>query len=173
VTDPNGDERDWLRQVMRRYEGPLVAFAAHVTGSRELARDVVQDTFLRLCEADRAQLEGHLAGWLFRVCRNRALDVVKKEGRMSYPGSAQVEAAASGGASPAAQVEARRELSEVLRVLASLPASQQEVVRLKLQANLSYAEISEVTGHSVSNVGVLLHTALKTIRQRMGNGRVP
>ena len=45
--------------------------------------------------------------------------------------------------------------------------NQREVVRLKFQAGLSYAEISRVTGHSVSNVGFLLHTALKTLRRQM------
>ena len=57
----------------------------------------------------------------------------------------------------------------VLRLLATLPENQQEVVRLKFQNDLSYREISEVTGLSVSNVGYLLHIALKTVRERLGD----
>jgi RNA polymerase sigma-70 factor (ECF subfamily) len=48
-----------------------------------------------------------------------------------------------------------------------LPDNQQEVIRLKVQNGLSYREISEVTGLSVSNVGFLLHKGIKTIREKM------
>jgi RNA polymerase sigma-70 factor (ECF subfamily) len=48
-----------------------------------------------------------------------------------------------------------------------LPPKQREVVRLKFQAQLSYEEIAAITSLSVSNVGVLLHTAIRTLRQRM------
>lgn len=48
-----------------------------------------------------------------------------------------------------------------------LPTNQQEVIRLKVECELSYREISELTGLSVSNVGYLLHTGLKSIRTRL------
>jgi DNA-directed RNA polymerase specialized sigma24 family protein len=63
---------EWLRSIVDGYEGPLIRYAAHIMGDMESARDVVQDTFLRLCEQDRQQLDGHLAecarmlGWHFR-----------------------------------------------------------------------------------------------------------
>ena len=164
-------ELDWIRRVMQRFERPLVRFAAHITGSQEQARDVVQDTFERLCCVDREQVELQLAAWLFRVCRNRALDVSKKEGRMRPMSDEQREARPHAASSPASMAEARQELQRAMVALASLPDSQQEVVRLKIQAGLSYREISEVTGHTVSNVGVLLHTALTTIRQHLAEGR--
>ncbi len=54
----------------------------------------------------------------------------------------------------------------LLRIVATLPPRQQEVLQLKFQNDLSYQEISEITHLSVSHVGVLLHTALKTLRAR-------
>ena len=48
-----------------------------------------------------------------------------------------------------------------------LPANQQEVIRLKVEGGLSYREISELTGLSVSNVGYLLHVGLTSIRARL------
>ena len=47
----------------------------------------------------------------------------------------------------------------------SLPERQQEVVRLKFQSGLSYKDISAVTNLSVSNVGLLLHKAVRAIRK--------
>ena len=53
-------------------------------------------------------------------------------------------------------------------LLGTLPPRQQEVLQLKFQNDLSYQQISEITELSVSNVGVLIHNALKTLRQRYG-----
>ena len=78
--DPDVDEqRDhravWVQDALRRFAGPLTRYAARITGDAERARDVVQDTFVRLWAADTARLNGKLAEWLFTVCRRRALDI--------------------------------------------------------------------------------------------------
>ncbi len=70
-------------------------------------------------------------------------------------------------ASPATQAEQRDTADEVLRLLEQLPENQQEVVRLKFQYGLTYQEISKVTNLTVSNIGFLIHTAIKTIRQQL------
>lgn len=67
---------------------------------------------------------------------------------------------------PLQQKEASGFLS---RIIATLPPRQQEVLQLKFQNDFSYQEIAEITKLSVSNVGVLIHTALKTLRQKYGN----
>jgi DNA-directed RNA polymerase specialized sigma24 family protein len=48
-----------------------------------------------------------------------------------------------------------------------LPKNQREVLRLKFQCDLSYKEISAVTQLSVTNVGFLIHTAIKTLRKEL------
>ncbi len=68
---------------------------------------------------------------------------------------------------PAAAMERQETVARAAAALAVLPANQQEVIRLKLQDGLSYREISEVTGLSVSNVGFLMHQGIKTIREKM------
>ena len=57
--------------------------------------------------------------------------------------------------------------AKALRYLGRLPENQQECIRLKFQNGLSYKEISEVTKLSVSNVGFLIHSGIKTIRSMM------
>ena len=56
---------------------------------------------------------------------------------------------------------------QMLRLLATLPDNQQEVVRLKFQNGLSYRDISRVTNLTVSNVGYLIHTAIHTLRREL------
>src|SRR5688500_16048837 len=72
----------WVADALEIHERPLIRYAKWLLGDLESARDVVQETFLRLCREDPARLEGHLAPWLFTVCRNLALDARKKAARM-------------------------------------------------------------------------------------------
>src|SRR6058998_196872 len=150
---------EWIRQAVDRYAGPLIRYATLITGDLEDARDVVQHTFVQLCKEESGRVNSHLAQWLFKVCRNRALDVQRKESRMKSLSEAEMGLHASSDPSPAAQAEQRDTADEVLRLLAQLPKNQQEVVRLKFQNGLSYQEISKVTDLTVSNVGFLMHTA--------------
>ena len=51
--------------------------------------------------------------------------------------------------------------------LGTLPAKEREVIHLKFREGMSYREISAVTGHSLSHVGVLIHTGMKRLRGRL------
>ena len=155
---------DWIQSVLDRFEQPLIRYAAHITRDLERAREVVQDTFLKLCRQKFSLKDDHLAPWLYTVCRNRALDVRRKEKRMTGIDEARVQDIPSRPEFPAAQ-EHRERLTEVLDVLRTLPANQQEVLRLKFLGDLSYREISRIANLSVGNVGFLIHTGLKTIRE--------
>ncbi len=70
------------------------------------------------------------------------------------------------GPAPNDRIEQTEASGFLLRIVATLPPRQQEVLQLKFQNELSYQEISEITQLSVNHVGVLLHTALKTLRAR-------
>ena len=83
ASQPTPVDNAWVRAAVDRFEGPLTTYACRLIGDRDRACDVVQDTFLKLCLQDRAWVDSHLAEWLFTVCRNRALDVLRKEGHMT------------------------------------------------------------------------------------------
>ncbi|HDP35753.1 MAG TPA: sigma-70 family RNA polymerase sigma factor [Candidatus Hydrogenedentes bacterium] len=158
---------EWVRDALTRHEGALVRYAMRFTGDIETARDVAQDTFLRLCDADRDQIGDYLAPWLYRVCRNRALDVMKKERRMQLLEKGQAERRAAPGPTPEAAAANTETGAAVIAAMATLPENQQEVFRLKFQDQLSYREISDVTGFPVNNVRYLIHTALQTMREQL------
>ena len=160
---------DWVRRAVARYERPLISYAAHLGGDVERARDVVQETFVRLCAAGRADVEPRLAQWLFTVCRNLAIDVVRKERRMFFLSDSQAEGYQSHEPGPSDAAEREDAVSSVLKSLSALPETQQEVIRLKFQHGLSYRQIGEILNLTVTNVGFLIHTGLKTLRQRLAD----
>ena len=96
-----------------------------ITGDVESARDVVQDTFVKLCAEDRHRLNSHLAPWLFTVCRNRAMDVRRKANKMNSTDDGEIEEQATDDPSPAARAEQRETNGQVIALLAKLPKNQQ------------------------------------------------
>jgi RNA polymerase sigma-70 factor (ECF subfamily) len=168
---PDIDHGSWVREAVAQFERPLAIYATRLMGDAETARDVVQDTFMRLCGQERAAVGDHLAEWLFTVCRNRALDVLRKEHRMTRLSDEQVNRCLSPNPGPLEAAERHDLGARVLALLESLPPSQREVLRLKFQNGFSYQEISRISGHSVSNVGYLIHAGIKTLRGQLFDGQ--
>ena len=77
-----------------------------------------------------------------------------------------IEARESEQPMPFDQLEQKEATGFLLRIVGTLPLRQQEVIQLKFQNDLSYQQIAEIMQTTANNVGVLLHTALKTLRQR-------
>ncbi len=157
------------KQAFAEFERPLLGYAARLTGNAEAARDVVQEVFLRLCR-EGGQLNGRMPQWLFAVCRNLAIDAKRKGGRMTTMTTltpAMQATMAGPPPSAAREVSAVEHNADLLALLSTLSPDQEEVIRLRMGAGLSYKQIAEVTGHSVSNVGFLMHAGLKNLRDKL------
>lgn len=160
-------ESDRVKALLRRFEIPLLQFATRITGDRERARDIVQETFVQFeRNGAKSASNGEPATWLFTVCRNRALNVCRKEKRMMFLEEGAMEARADEQPMPHEQLERKEAAGFLLRIIATLPPRQQEAIQLKFQNDLSYQQIAEITKTTANNVGVLIHTGLKTLRQK-------
>jgi RNA polymerase sigma-70 factor (ECF subfamily) len=156
-----------FEELLRRFEVPLLQYATRITGSNERAKDVVQDTFIKF-QRNGAVAPEKTATWLFTVCRNGALNVCRKERRITFLDEDIVESREDEQPMPFERIEQREASGFLMKILATLPARQQEVLQLKFQSDLSYQQIAEITKTTANSVGVLIHTALKTLRQRYG-----
>ena len=66
--------RELVESAQADFEGPLTGYAAGLLGGDwDRARDVVQDTFIKLHRQDPASIQGRLKSWLYTVCRNRSM----------------------------------------------------------------------------------------------------
>ena len=172
-----------LAALLDRYERPLVRYALSIVGDLESARDAVQETFIRLSRLLPGQSETelpdvpaeppassldfsnpkHVEAWLFTVCRHRSIDHQRKHSRiipMPLP-----EDHKSHEPTPSATAESKDTEASLFRLLDRLSPNQREVIRLKFQNDLSYQEIAEITKLTVTNVGFILHTGLKKLRE--------
>lgn len=158
---------DSVRAAVRRFEAPLMLYALRLLKHPEEAQDIVQETFLRLCAQNPAALEGRLSVWLFSVCRNLCMDARRKRVRTAAANRELTNRGGTTEPAPDQLSEQDESLSHALSVLETLSPNQQEVIRLKFQHGLSYREIAAVTRLSVTNVGFLIHTGVKKIREQV------
>jgi RNA polymerase sigma-70 factor (ECF subfamily) len=157
-------QREWVLAALDRYEVPLVRYSSRLLGEEEAAREAVQHAFLQLCQQSPEELEGRVAQWLFAVCRNKALDLIR--GRVRLPAAAEAELALCPGREPdPADVVQQRDLSDQLNgLVAQLPPGQREAIDLWSEG-FSYRQIARIAGQSEGNVRVLVHRAMKYLRQ--------
>lgn len=149
--------------LLDRYQGPLLRFASRYRhGGMDGARDIVQEVFLKLLSRARELRAGEsISAWLYRVTRNLAIDLERKESRME---KYHRLAAAPEGELPATSGAERGEVAMIVnQKLDGLPPNQRDVLILKVQEGKSYREIAEITGLTTSNIGYLIHHGLKKL----------
>ncbi|MBI1904110.1 MAG: sigma-70 family RNA polymerase sigma factor [Planctomycetia bacterium] len=171
-TPPRVD-RQWVLAVLDEFEVRLTRYAERITRNPDLARDVVQYAFLRLCDETEGAVSS-VGPWLYAVCRNRAVDLLRREQRMQsldeHVAERIEERHGSNGRGsvkdllPDEAAELHDSCDLVRKILATLPEPQQEVVDLWADG-FSYKEISRVTERTETNVRVIVHRALKAVRE--------
>jgi len=159
-----GARQRFIEQALADFESPLIGYATSILNDSDLARDVVQDTFIRLCQQDVAKVSDSLKSWLFTVCRNRALDLLRKDKPTRPLDEIQWKKVAGPGLQPDEAAEFHDRLSRIMDLLDRLSENQREVILLKFQQGLSYREIEEITGLTQGNIGFLIHSGLRRIR---------
>ena len=163
---PMSDSKEhFIEQAMADYESPLLGYASTILHDLDRARDVVQDTFIRLCQQDIPKVRDNLKSWLFTVCRNRALDLLRKDKNLQPIDEIRWQRIAGPDLPPDQQFDQDERFAQVMKYLDRLSANQREVILLKFHQGLSYQEITKITGLSSGNVGFLIHTGLKRLRE--------
>ena len=158
------DSHGWVLEAVDLYELPLHRYARRLLGDFDLAADAVQHAFVKLCEESHARLEGRVAPWLFRVCRNKALDHLRRAGREQPSDDRWAAACAVDAAADPAAVAEHADMSRTLLALVrELPTPQRETLDLWCEGFTS-RQIAEITGRTESHVRVLVHRGLATLR---------
>jgi RNA polymerase sigma-70 factor (ECF subfamily) len=198
VSEVAAGSQDALAALYDRYGDAVFAAAIRLTSDRQVAEEVVQETFLALW--NRAELfnpeTGSLAAWLHTIARNRTVDRLRAAGRRpnlvplsSASGSEEHDTAAlerlvaSGrvlggadlGLGPEGEL-ATAELRSIIGVaLADLPEQERTAIVLAYSAELSQSEIAERLGWPLGTVKTRTRRALLRMREaladELGHGR--
>jgi RNA polymerase sigma-70 factor (ECF subfamily) len=155
-----------ITEIIKEREAPLLRYAGRLIRDSETARDVVQEVFIRYVRIsqDRGRNKiDNIQAWLYKVTRNLCLDHLKsKRVQLEIPIDERI-ADFAGGESPDRTFEKEDAMTLVRKKLMELEPRDREVVVLKIEHGRSYKEISEIMGITVTNVGFILHTAIKKL----------
>jgi RNA polymerase sigma-70 factor (ECF subfamily) len=170
-----GDEAAFV-EVVHRYQPRLLRLAEATVGSRAVAEEACQDTWLAVVKGvDRFEGRSSLTTWLFRILLNRARTIVGREQRAGRPDSDTIERFDAGGAwlEPpvpwADRVDDRMVAEQMARrvhdLLPVLPEQQRQVVILRDVEHLTAADVSSLLGITDGNQRVLLHRGRAKLRE--------
>ena len=170
-------EQDQLiSEALERDESRLRSFIRKQVTDTGEAEDILQDVFYELLEAYRLMKPiEHVTAWLFRVARNRMIDLFrrKKPSSLNNPASGEDDSETLEDLLPSADdgpeaAYARNLLLDAMdEALDELPEAQREVFIAHELMGRSFKEISAETGLSVNTLLSRKHYAVTHLRQRL------
>ncbi|PCJ51753.1 MAG: hypothetical protein COA79_25550 [Planctomycetota bacterium] len=148
-----------FEKLFDELEQPLLRYAFFLVKEEEFAKDIVQDSFIKLLKQE--QQPENAKAWMYTVCRNLIIDNARRAKKIIFH---ENYAELSPGYEEKDEIMEDENVKEIRRVIDRLPLVEKEVVILKFYEMKSYKEISLLTGKSVTNVGFILHQAIKRLK---------
>lgn len=166
-------EADALCRLVELYGPRVYGMLYRLTGSRDTADDLLQETFVRVTQSiGEYQHDGRFEAWLFRIAANLVRDRSRKVRRRGPTASLETDSGEAGGLeprasdelSPARGIEGREEQEKLAACLAKLSPPEQEIIVLRHYSGLSFREIGELLGIPVGTALARAHRALIRLR---------
>ena len=161
---------DLLDHLIEQYQHRLLRYLLYLSGNRELAEDLFQETWIRVLERGH-QYDGkhEFSTWLYAVARNLTLDYLRKRNPVSLDALMEDEDQApfepADSRPPAWEVVQQHEHAERINAaLISIPTEYREAVVLRFQEGLALDEIASVTGAPLGTVKSRLSRAREALR---------
>ena len=164
-------DRDALDTLYGRYMTPVYSMALNMLKQPPLAEEVTQDVFLNIwLKASSFNAErGQPRSWIMSVAHHRVVDVIRSRRRttsMTDPeGYETLERLPSGGASVESQVEQNLDRERIMKALANLPQSQQEVILLAYFEGYSQSEMAGLLSLPLGTIKTRVRLAMQKLRQ--------
>ena len=157
--------------LYQRYADRIYAYLLRLSGDRERAAELFQETFLHLhSQRCRYNPEKPFGAWIFRIARNLAYNQSRQAKRYDnlFKGSADIETLADGQGKDAAETLHTDFLhQQVETALSSLSEEQREVILLSYHGGLKYADIARVMGTTEDAIKQRMRRGMVLLRERL------
>jgi RNA polymerase sigma-70 factor (ECF subfamily) len=160
-----------LDRLIELYQHRLLRYLLFLTGKREVAEDLFQETWMRvLLRGAQYNGKARFDTWLFTIARNLVIDLSRKRTMSSLDEMSDASEdgrafeIATDGPSPLDEFQLREDRAEVAAVLLTLEANYREVLVLRFHEELSLEEIASVTRAPLSTVKSRLYRGLAALK---------
>lgn len=165
-----------LNRLMERWASRVAAFLYRMTGQRETAADLAQETFVKLYQArDRYRADGNFSTYLFAIASNLAKNHTRW--RMRHP-TISLDAPADENSGPALQLvdlqadpgetaQRMETMTAVGKAFQTLTPDLREAMSLFIYEGMGYAEIGVLMGCSVKAVETRIYRARQILKEQL------
>jgi RNA polymerase sigma-70 factor (ECF subfamily) len=153
--------RDAFKTLITRYSDPLYRHALCMTGSPDVAEDILQLSFIKAYQ-HLAEVRGRFDAWVFRIVANGCKDWLKniRRSHLSYDEDDQP----SGYATPDEELDRTELRGDLDRALSTLPGSLREAFVMKHVEGRSYEEMADLLGTTVGALKMRVHRAREALQ---------
>lgn len=166
-----------FRELVCRHGDGVLGYLCHMTGNRDQAEDLLQETFKRVHEKAHTFRGDGFKSWLFTIATRLTIDGVRRRKRQATVSLSQDCDEENGpqlgrfvddtAADPSDELVRQEQKEQVRRAIESLPDGQRATLILAYYQQLSYREVAQVLGCSVGTVKTQMSRALATLAQRL------
>lgn len=164
-----GDSRAF-ETLVRRYQKAVLAIAKRFARDADDAEDLAQRAFINASERAEGWRGGSFKSWLFRIVVNLAKNHVRDTARFDRSEAAQEQEAAPTEATAEARLEERQRQQALREAIGRLPRRQREVLLLRIDGDLPFAEVAAALGITEVNAKVNFHHAVQKLKTLIPRG---
>jgi RNA polymerase sigma-70 factor (ECF subfamily) len=156
-------------ELMIRHERRIYCLCYRFVKNREDAMDLAQEVFIKAFEHLKSfRRESSLKTWLYRIAMNHCINHSEKHSQQLVELN---EYTSSVRPSVQSQLEDHEELDYFHRLVKYLPPKQKAILELRINEQLSYEEIAQISGRSISTIKASVFFALKKLRKLVKDPR--
>lgn len=173
----DGNERA-LETLIYRYKDKIYTSVYMLVKDKFLAEDIFQDTFLKIIKtmkSGRYNEQGKFLPWAIRVAHNLCMDHFRRSRQnipVTLPDGQDISVLFGAGDLASDGIEKRQVHESVRKLVENLPDEQCEVIVLRIYADLSFKQISELTGVSINTALGRMRYALLNLRKMITDNQM-
>ncbi|WP_426092089.1 RNA polymerase sigma factor [Flavobacterium sp. DSR3-2] len=163
---------DALAKLIKRHEGKIYGFIYSKIPDRDITNDIFQDTFIKVIKTLKSNSyneEGKFLPWVMRISHNLVVDHYRKTKKMPMFRETEEFSIFSIMSDNSLTIEnkiiSEQVQMDLQKLIEGLPADQKEVLVMRMYQDMSFKEISEITGVSINTALGRMRYALMNLRK--------
>ena len=172
VQDYVAGNEDALATLIKRHESKIYGFIYSKVSDRDVANDIFQDTFIKVINTLKSNSyneEGKFLPWVMRIAHNLVIDYFRKNKKMPLYRETEEFSVFSIITDDSLTIEnkliADQVELDIRKLIEELPEDQKEVLIMRMYKDMSFKEISEITGVSINTSLGRMRYALMNLRK--------
>ena len=172
VKDYVAGNEEALATLIKRHESKIYGFIYSKVSDRDVSNDIFQDTFIKVIKTLKSNSyneEGKFLPWVMRIAHNLVIDYFRKNKKMPMYRETEEFSVFSIMTDESLTIEnqliANQVEMDLQKLIKELPEDQKEVLVMRMYKDMSFKEISEVTGVSINTSLGRMRYALMNLRK--------